>query len=739
MLNSCQNSERYSPLEELLLSFSNKELIECYFDTIPDKTPEIQTSEYKNFANWNVKYTNLQKAVEYLKQNKKDINKVLDLASGRGNDLNRYDQLGLTNIIGIELDQKQIFEAISRYKKYRSKKISSSLKPINVSYIQGSMSDYALVRKSVPQKVNLVVNNFSMNYMFSDKETLLTFLKGISDSLNIGSLFIGTYTDGDSIESLFKWSQNTKNEIKIKTNTYYIEKIGSYSDQEFGKKYKFKLETPYFKNAPIANKTINKTINKTTNDNDYEELIEEYIINRHTLIKYAKQFDLIPFSIINGIDPLCNLAEYPLIYDKFTKKYYDRPISISSLYSSFSFIKVSKETMSVLDKPKGLLIILYENESDKEHSGHKILENHIYCKYSELSTEIKNSALEEYNYFILNDIHRVPKDKDIYKNSEYPINPIIYKNGPKYVPFNKRYIDSRQFDEQSFIMKINKTDLLKYKKISKFEDLFNKQFSYIYKISDIKCQEPRVAIIVPYRDRQEHLKKFVKYMSVFMSEILETYEIIIVEQSSDNRKFNRGKLLNIGFDLIKNNKFDTFIFHDVDLLPSKSISYLYRQFAKNPIHIAKCWSRYSNDPNYFGGIVSFDRDSFIKINGFTNLLYGWGYEDTLQKQILDEMNISIDRPNCPRFAITDLEGLNLQDKLELLRSDVNNKANKRYEIADFVKKVRKNDPFLYGLRDVTYKILDKKELSKNIWIYTVDILLNYDKDGSLIDIDYQQL
>lgn len=45
-----------------------------------------------------------------------------------------------------------------------------------------------------------------------------------------------------------------------------------------------------------------------------------------------------------------------------------------------------------------------------------------------------------------------------------------------------------------------------------------------------------------------------------------TFHIFIIEQSMDGRKFNRGKLLNAGFDMARND-YDTFIFHDVDLLP----------------------------------------------------------------------------------------------------------------------------------------------------------------------------
>ncbi|GMF12157.1 unnamed protein product [Phytophthora lilii] len=45
-----------------------------------------------------------------------------------------------------------------------------------------------------------------------------------------------------------------------------------------------------------------------------------------------------------------------------------------------------------------------------------------------------------------------------------------------------------------------------------------------------------------------------------------SFHIFILEQSLDGRKFNRGKLLNAGFDMARND-YDVYIFHDVDLLP----------------------------------------------------------------------------------------------------------------------------------------------------------------------------
>ena len=59
----------------------------------------------------------------------------------------------------------------------------------------------------------------------------------------------------------------------------------------------------------------------------------------------------------------------------------------------------------------------------------------------------------------------------------------------------------------------------------------------------------KLSIIIPYRDRKEHLNQFVPFMNSYLNTHLKNdFNIIIVEQANSN-KFNRGSLINIGFDL----------------------------------------------------------------------------------------------------------------------------------------------------------------------------------------------
>jgi len=79
----------------------------------------------------------------------------------------------------------------------------------------------------------------------------------------------------------------------------------------------------------------------------------------------------------------------------------------------------------------------------------------------------------------------------------------------------------------------------------------------------------KVALIIPYRNRESNLKIFLQNIHPFLVKQQIDYGIYLVEPLQ-NITFNRGLLMNIGFlEALKlsANKWDCFIFHDVDLIP----------------------------------------------------------------------------------------------------------------------------------------------------------------------------
>lgn len=138
----------------------------------------------------------------------------------------------------------------------------------------------------------------------------------------------------------------------------------------------------------------------------------------------------------------------------------------------------------------------------------------------------------------------------------------------------------------------------------------------------------KLGVIVPYRNRYEHLQIFKKSIKKYFEKLDIKYELIIVEQD-DAKLFNRGKLLNIGFLYAKKLKCDYVVFHDVDMIPV-DVDYSY---CEEPTHLASNFISKDNSTNriifdeYFGGVTIFPVEYFEKINGYSNEYWGWGFED----------------------------------------------------------------------------------------------------------------
>jgi hypothetical protein len=312
-----------------------------------------------------------------------------------------------------------------------------------------------------------------------------------------------------------------------------------------------------------------------------------------------------------------------------------------------------------------------------------------------------------------------------------------------------------------------------------------------------------VAVIVCFRDlhkgqnRQKQLEQFVPYMELFFKKALKDkmcaeYKIYIIEQSMDDRKFNRGKLLNIGFKIAKKYKHDIFIFHDVDLLPSPELIPWYcTEPVDKPIHIARVWDRYSKNENYIGGITSFSEKQFESINGYPNNYWGWGGEDDEILERLKEVNkvgfvvtkgkelglrgatkaeiiakmkamhmtdseiakndiniaeFKLAAPDLLSASIKDLENMTLEEKLQVLRDNVEWKNQYKRELNDEQRKQfkmkkktlsvwRTNGLTMKGPKagiksiDKSYKILSINDIGddKHVFKFTVDIGMNGDK------------
>lgn len=144
----------------------------------------------------------------------------------------------------------------------------------------------------------------------------------------------------------------------------------------------------------------------------------------------------------------------------------------------------------------------------------------------------------------------------------------------------------------------------------------------------------KCGVIVPYRDRAQHLSIFVPAIKEYFNP-----QIYVIEQC-DDKGFNLGKLINAGFNEFKK-EFDYFIIHDVDAIPEQC-DYSY---SKNPVHLGTQIEQFGYKLPYnrfFGSVILMPNEHFETINGYDNNYFFWGAEDDLLRKRLEEKNIPIE-------------------------------------------------------------------------------------------------
>eukprot|EP00096_Caligus_rogercresseyi_P001154 TRINITY_DN1180_c0_g1_i1.p1 TRINITY_DN1180_c0_g1~~TRINITY_DN1180_c0_g1_i1.p1 ORF type:complete len:386 (-),score=117.25 TRINITY_DN1180_c0_g1_i1:655-1812(-) len=138
----------------------------------------------------------------------------------------------------------------------------------------------------------------------------------------------------------------------------------------------------------------------------------------------------------------------------------------------------------------------------------------------------------------------------------------------------------------------------------------------------------RVALIVPYRDRETHLSIFLYNIHHLLLKQQLDYAIFIVEQAGSG-PFNRAMLFNVGAaEALKAYDFQCFVFHDIDLLPEDDRN-LYN-CPLHPRHMSVAINVFMYRLPYtdiFGGVSAMSVSHFKSVNGFSNSYWGWGAED----------------------------------------------------------------------------------------------------------------
>lgn len=211
----------------------------------------------------------------------------------------------------------------------------------------------------------------------------------------------------------------------------------------------------------------------------------------------------------------------------------------------------------------------------------------------------------------------------------------------------------------------------------------------------------KVAIIIPFRCRGEHLLLFLQHMHPLLRKQQIDYTIFVVEQEGDG-PFNRAMLMNIGYkEALNFNHFHCFIFHDIDLLPEDDRN-LYN-CPEQPRHMSVAIDIFKYKLPYkgiFGGVSAISKEHFELLNGFSNSFWGWGGED-------DDMSnrIRYHKLHISRYPLTIA-------KYTMLVHKKDRPSPHRYEVLRSGQKRFTKD----GINSLKYTLVDVKQNLLYTWL-----------------------
>ncbi|KAM9247976.1 beta-1,4-galactosyltransferase 4 isoform 2-T3 [Leptosomus discolor] len=203
----------------------------------------------------------------------------------------------------------------------------------------------------------------------------------------------------------------------------------------------------------------------------------------------------------------------------------------------------------------------------------------------------------------------------------------------------------------------------------------------------------RVAILIPHRNREKHLLYLLEHLHPFLQRQQLDYGIYVIHQAGST-KFNRAKLLNVGYlEALKEANWDCFIFHDVDLVPENDFNIYMCDRQPKHLVVGRNNTGYRlRYRGYFGGVTALTRDQFSKVNGFSNNYWGWGGEDDDLRIRVEMQKMKVVRPSADVARYT----------MIFHKRDHGNEENgERMKLLRQVSRTWKTD----GLNSCSYKLL----------------------------------
>jgi len=195
----------------------------------------------------------------------------------------------------------------------------------------------------------------------------------------------------------------------------------------------------------------------------------------------------------------------------------------------------------------------------------------------------------------------------------------------------------------------------------------------------------RLAVIIPYRDREQHLVKMLPHTVSFFRRNTNIEPLFCIAEQVDDCPFNKGAILNHAYAAVSG-MVDYVCFNDVDYMP------MWADYSEPSLPSRIVWHGMDTRPIGHGtnGVINAQRYGLAAValmkkwhfeacNGYSNTYWGWGYEDTDLAKRLESVGLPVGYRNGTFIALDhDSNGYNANGETEASKANAKRYADRVY-------------------------------------------------------------
>jgi mRNA (guanine-N7-)-methyltransferase len=268
---------------------------------------------------------------------KKDAS-LLDIAVGRGGDIDKWDKAGIKKVFGFDINSESInsadpFNPGARYRLAHFNKLKTKVE-FEVGNAMRPTIPLLNAIDSFNTKYDIVSCQFAMHYFFAQRSDLDIVLTLVKKYLEKDGYFIGTILDSTKVRELMKGHK------EVDKTLFRISVPKAFKKDKFGNKYFFEIKD-----------TVDEGMYFNTTGKS-----EEYLVDKEEFVKIMNQYGFSPVNLNifekykndNGKETMTRLFEPFIPFEKIVKfwtpkdasrKMTPEELELNSLYTTFIFKK----------------------------------------------------------------------------------------------------------------------------------------------------------------------------------------------------------------------------------------------------------------------------------------------------------------------------------------------------------------------------------------------------------------